>query len=556
MGTLKALGFTQRKIVTLSTGEQIPGIVLGILLGLALSYGYNIMVFKALNTLWGDIVRTDVLIPILTAKALIQGALASGGMAFLTLTILVYRKLRHQANRLQHITTDSTNGLSKAIPCLGVTFFVTAVLLMVHQFFFSTAHNPTLFFLAGGSLLIALGTGVSYGLQKTTRYNVSRFNSFHLVISNISRNRTRSLVVILLLSIGTFIVLSTGANRKDLFTKADSSSGGTGGFLFYGETTQPILESLNTAEAAEKFNLPQGIQFIQFRKQPGDDASCLNLNKITNPQIIATHPALLEGHFSFLTQSDIPDTTDPWRALNSRNGNVIPAIADQTVIQWGLEKKTGDKLTYTDAFGDTLQLKLIAGLASSIFQGNILISEQNFLSMYPYSGGTELFLVSGNTSEADTLTQQLQQAFKGHGLFLERSSERLARFKSVENTYLSIFMVLGALGMLLGTIGLGVVLGHTLLERHNEIALFSALGFSKKKTAKIVASEYLLLLLTGVVGGAMAAIIAVFPSLISPHTGISLTYPAVITTIILLNGAFWIVIITAAMVYYARKKDN
>jgi len=176
--------------------------------------------------------------------------------------------------------------------------------------------------------------------------------------------------------------------------------------------------------------------------------------------------------------------------------------------------------------------------------------------VYPYSEGTELFVVYGNASEADTLTQQLQQAFKGHGLLLERSSERLARFQSVENTYLSIFMVLCALGMLLGTIGLGVVLGHTLLERHNEIALFSALGFSKKKTAKIVVSEYLLLLLTDVVGSAMAAIIAVFPSLISPHTGISLTYPAVITTIILLNGTLWIVIITATMDCCTSKKDD
>jgi len=112
---------------------------------------------------------------------------------------------------------------------------------MVHQFFFSTAHNPTLFFLGGGSLLIALGIEVSYRLQKTARHNFSRFNSLQLVISNISRKRTLSMVVILLLAIGTFVVRSTGANRKDLFTKADSSSGDTGGFLFYGETTRLIL---------------------------------------------------------------------------------------------------------------------------------------------------------------------------------------------------------------------------------------------------------------------------------------------------------------------------
>ena len=58
--------------------------------------------------------------------------------------------------------------------------------------------------------------------------------------------------------------------------------------------------------------------------------------------------------------------------------NVIPAYADQTVIQWGIMKKIGDTITYFNEKGEKINLVLVGGLNASIFQGNILISEKNF----------------------------------------------------------------------------------------------------------------------------------------------------------------------------------
>ncbi len=49
---------------------------------------------------------------------------------------------------------------------------------------------------------------------------------------------------------------------------------------------------------------------------------------------------------------------DPWQALNQTfDDGTIPAIADQTVIQWGLGKKVGDVLLYQNELGDTLAIE-------------------------------------------------------------------------------------------------------------------------------------------------------------------------------------------------------
>ena len=52
--------------------------------------------------------------------------------------------------------------------------------------------------------------------------------------------------------------------------------------------------------------------------------------------------------------------------------------------------------------------------------------------------------------------------------------DRIAAFHRVENTYLSTFQSLGALGLLLGTAGLAAVLLRNVLERRRELALLRA----------------------------------------------------------------------------------
>jgi hypothetical protein len=362
---------------------------------------------------------------------------------------------------------------------------------------------------------------------------------------NLSRNKMRSLTVVTLFALGTFLVVSTGSNKLDLFANAQDKSSGTGGFMYFAETTMPVLFDINDIEKREEEGIIEDFMAVQFSKVDGDDASCLNLNRISQPAILGLNPDGLKQRFSFAAKIDELGKNDPWLVLNQNfDDGTIPAIADQTVIQWGLGMKVGDILLYQNELGDTIKLKLIAGTTPSVFQGFVIISNQNFLKNYPTSSGSNIFLIDGNFENQQQIGDELQTVFRDYGWEMESTAKRLVEFYSVTNTYLSIFLALGALGLILGTIGLAVILARTLLERRREIALMQALGFNTKPIFRIVASEYMTLLFAGILVGFIAALIATLPAFLSANTGVSFSTIGFVVGIILINGLIWIAWLT------------
>ncbi|RLD92676.1 MAG: hypothetical protein DRJ13_16295 [Bacteroidetes bacterium] len=367
--------------------------------------------------------------------------------------------------------------------------------------------------------------------------------------------------IVILFAIGAFMVISTGSNRKDLFSNSEDLSSGTGGFLFYAESTVPVLRQLNDPEVQYEYGLGEGYSFVQLRKADGDDASCLNLNKIVSPQVLGVDPSLLEGRYSFVTRTPYLDEQHPWLSLQQElPGGLIPAIADETVIKWGLGLSVGDTLHYTNSNGGSMELLLIGGLAPSVFQGNVIIANENFLEHFPESSGTHVFLVDGALTDTTLIRSELGRGFRDLGWDMQLTSERLAEFNSVTNAYLSIFLVMGALGLLLGTFGLVVVLSRSILERKQEIALLKAVGYSQENIRSLVVREYLILLLVGIVSGFFSAIIATLPSILSTHTGTSFSSIILWLAILIINGWLWIQLITRSAlkdtsIYAALRND-
>lgn len=99
-------------------------------------------------------------------------------------------------------------------------------------------------------------------------------------------NRTRSLTVVILLAIGTYLVVSTGLNRKDLFGNAENPKGGTGAYLFLGRSNSTCFHNLNDTTYRKEQGFTSDFSVVQMRVVEGDEASCLNLNKISNPRIL------------------------------------------------------------------------------------------------------------------------------------------------------------------------------------------------------------------------------------------------------------------------------
>jgi len=340
-------------------------------------------------------------------------------------------------------------------------------------------------------------------------------------------------------------VISTGSNRKDLFASSDDPASGTGGFLYYAESTLPVLQKLNDPEVRIEFGLGDDYSIVQLRKADGDDASCLNLNKIVNPQVLGVDPGQMENRYSFVTRTEFLDEVDPWSSLSQElPGGLIPAIADETVIKWGLGLGVGDTLHYSNSTGGTMDLLLIGGLAPSVFQGNVMIANERFLEQFPESSGTRVFLVEGEPADTALIKSELGRGLRDLGWDMQLASERLAEFNSVTNAYLSIFLVMGALGLLLGTFGLVVVLSRSILERRQEIALLKAVGYERKMIRKLITREYMFLLLVGIMAGFGTAIIATLPSITSAHTGTSFTSILIWLVILIINGWLWIHVVT------------
>ena len=353
--------------------------------------------------------------------------------------------------------------------------------------------------------------------------------------------------------------MSIGAFRLDENVNATQRASGTGGFAFLGESALPITADLNTTRGRESFGLDAqaltNVSFVPFRVRDGDDASCLNLNRAQRPRLLGVKPELLaeRGAFSFASVAKGLAAENPWLLLSAKNGanaavptpNEVPGIADEASILWALGKKLGDTLEFVDERGQTFRVRLVAALANSILQGNIVIAEDHFTAHFPGESGQRMFLVDAPADRATDVAAQLTRALRDTGLELTPATRRLAQFNAVQNTYLGTFQVLGGLGLLLGSVGLGVVVLRNVLERRGELALLLAVGFRPRSLRWLLVSEHGALLLLGLGGGVVAAAVAVAPALLAPGTPIPVATLGLTLGGVLVNGAVWTLAATA-----------
>jgi putative ABC transport system permease protein len=241
------------------------------------------------------------------------------------------------------------------------------------------------------------------------------------------------------------------------------------------------------------------------------------LNKAQKPRLLGVDPDSLakRGGFKFANAAD-------WKSLNADASSGIPAIGDAASIQWALKAKIGDAIDYEDERGRSFKIKLVGAIANSILQGNLIISEKHFIERFPTEAGYRMFLIDAPSNEAEQVGRELTRALQDYGLQLTRATDRLAAFNAVQNTYISTFQVLGGLGLLLGSFGLGVVVLRNVFERRGELALLQAVGFTPARIRKLILGEHATLMAAGLLIGSLAAIIAVLPQLLQARGALPL----------------------------------
>jgi len=550
-GILLGLGFNKSQILRIRIYESLVSVVVGGLLGVLGGILYNHLLLQALNSVWTDVVRTNMLHVHLRGTTLFTGFAIGLVVAMLCIWLVTRKKLKKTANALiQNTIDENSSAKSNRISLLvGILSMIGTAGTIAFAFASSLDQNAELLLSAGGLFMIGACAFVQLYLQKlSSGKSTKTLSMLQLAMKNSARKRKRSLASVALLALGTFSVLITGANRKTFFDTENSDKSGTGGYEYWMESTMPVLFDLNSVQGQEKLGFWEGdldstTQFVQFRALEGDDASCLNLNQVQKPRILGFDPLLFDEKdaFSFAALAANVDSEHPWQSLNQDLGtDVIPAYADQTVIVWGLKKAVGDTLIYQNEFGKDIKLVLLGGLNNSIFQGNILISDHQFQKHFPSISGSKIVLVDSQEDSDDQLMQKFENNLQDLGVSGMKTSNRLAAFYSVENTYLSMFMFLGGLGVIIGTIGLGIVLMRNIMERKKELALLSAIGYQQNSLFKLLFYENLFLLIVGLLCGLGAALIGVLPSLLSPSFHMPVGYILTLLFGILISGSIWI----------------
>jgi putative ABC transport system permease protein len=552
-GILLSLGFPPARVRRLLVAEGAVIALIGCIFGTFLGVIYNQVILYGLNTIWAGAVGASTLRLFIAVPTLLVGMVAGVVIAVCVMWLATGQitkkpltELQQSGGRLEYFTSKRSHLVSLLLALICIP---CAAAVLVFSKTGGYGEYPVKFFIAGALLLIGGLALCSVGLLWVEGSQTpGKLGIFGMGIRNCAKRRKRSLTSIGILACGIFIVIAVGANRISI-TDAQSRASGTGGFFFYGETTIPLLHDLNTNEGKRHYGLEgiDDVEFLQLHLYEGDDASCLNLNSIDQPHILSIRPGELakRGSFSFVKTLDQNTTENPWLLLNKEiDDNTIPAIADQNVIVWGLKKSVGETLTYVDEGGNEFKLKLVAGLDNSIFQGHVLIAEDVFTQRFPSVSGTRVFLIDVPENRSSEVANTLSRALKNFGIVLNSTFLRLDEFNRVANTYLTIYLFLGGLGLILGSLGLGIMVLRNIMESRSELAILRALGFRKRTIHLTLLVEHVTILSFGIACGTVSAIISVLPNLLSPGMELPVGFIIGMLFGIAVNGSVWTLIAT------------
>ncbi|HEV3006757.1 MAG TPA: ABC transporter permease, partial [Pirellulales bacterium] len=560
VGTLLAVGWPVRSVRRLLLGEGLIVAALGGAAGVAAGVAYAWLMLAGLRTpgWWLAAVSSPFLDLHINRTSLLAGYASGVAVSGCTIAWSI-RTMRHVSVRrlLSNQLGEAGNLVRRRSIVAPVTAWSSLALAVLAGGFaqgLSGEAQAGAFFGSGALVLTALLTftrarlrsGETGALIKPGGHALAR-----LALRNAARNPGRSTLSIGLIASASFLIVAISAFRLEPPESTTRRASGSGGFMFWAESEQPIVHDLNSADgraelgfstAGEK--LLAGHEVVSLRVKPGDDASCLNLYQPRQPRVLGVPEALIRrGGFAWgSTAARTPEErNDPWQLLDKpiagEGPHVVPAVLDANTATYSLHLGgVGARFDVPDGRGGTLLLEVVGLVKNSIFQGDVLIAENEFLAAFPEVSGYRAFLIDAPGGKSRQVEQALEETLGDYGFDAVPTQRRLADFMAVQNTYLSTFQSLGARGVLLGTFGLAVVQLRNVLERRGELALLRATGFRRALLARLVTLENVLLLAGGLGVGVLAALVAVLPHFAAGGAAIPFTSLAVTLAVVLAVG--------------------
>lgn len=541
-GTLMALGWTPRRVATLALGEGLLIAIAGAALGLIGGIAYAKFVLWALKTWWVGAITVPFLNYHWTALSLVLGvgigwivAAATLGFAVRSLlkldaqTLLSGRETDAQATRIAHrASRHRTRGTD--LSAIAAAVAAVAIAAVGASMSGQAAAGG---FVGGGMLLLVAAILAIHGrLRKPRRIEVNmqprsetRYSLPVLSARNASRNPMRSTLSIGLMATAAFLIIAITAFRLQ------PTQRGTGGFELIAKSAQPLFRDLSDPDVQAGLLGPDAdslerATLATLRMRPGQDASCNNLYQATEPTVLGVPASFADRYagqesprtgFEWAASAEVPAGETPWRLLASEatgtREDPVPVVIDQNTAMWSLQMRggVGEVRSFEYEAGNPVFFEVVGLLKNSVLQGQLLIGEANFQRLFPHLSGYQFFLVDCPDEQQAEVAAALESRLGDIGMDVSDASDVLAGLLAVQNTYLRTFQSLGALGLLLGTIGLAVTQLRSVLERRQELAVMRAIGYTRRRLAAVVLGETASLLLAGIGCGAVCAILAVLP---------------------------------------------
>ena len=562
-GLVLALGFPIRLVLLLFVAEGAVVVTIGGAAGAMAGVAYAHLMVYGLTHWWVGAVGTSFLEVDVQMPSLLAGFAISAGVAILAILLAARGLLKVPSRGLlagivrRGVGQAAAGDRSRrvfwgAVGCVCVGLLaatLTPDALLSQEAFSGLSVRIVLFFVLGISSLVASIAVLAVLLGKKRDGGLDGQGTMALVrlgFRNAARHRARSVLSVAMIASAAFLITAVASGRRDPVAEWPDRLTGAGGFLLVAESSQSLVYDPGTLDGQAELELSEGLPAGQaelletvdlhsFRVKAGEESSCLNLYQTRLPTILGMGRRTIDrGGFRFVGAAE----DNPWKLLEEMPKSdtvpgggplpVFPVVGDMNTLQYSLHKGVGDRIAYPTEEAPTLWLEIVGMLDASVFQGVLVMSDAHFRAAFPEEVGFRYFLVGdtrfGDEGESPGDLDELNRVRSGqlelleaklgeYGFDAEPVVDRLGRFLSVQNTYLTTFQVLGGLGLLLGTIGLGTVMQRNVLERRSELALLRAVGFRRSGLRWLVLSENAFLLGWGLFSGTLSAILAMSPHL-------------------------------------------
>ncbi len=522
IGIMLAEGFTARQAGSVVFWEWMIWILAGSIAAVPLGVLYAWAITIGLNSWWQGAVGQSVLWLHVTGESLISGFIAALAVGIITLLASLKGITKRPVVDMLHDRSASLSENSNRISSGDIkSILICAALVIVG--IIASVINPTYGLALAVPISLPVGTVLASVVLTRFAHKKGKLNKFSLATQRQQKWIRHDASVQLAAAAVILIVVSSQIRTISTVDK----NTGTGGFSLRAICSMPLGYDLNTPQGRSKLGfqpddekLFKGVSIYAMPAADGDDISCLNLAKPGQPRILGLPDSLVKRGGFGLSNAD-------WNALKNTSKE-IPAFGDADSVEWNLKKKIGDGIDITSENGNKAALKISGVIKQSIFAGELLVPEKDFVRLFPNKNQPRYYLIECPVKQTKELAGLLRQTLGSAGLEVRSTTEIVNSFLGVQNTYIAVLMALGGLALLLGAGGQVIGVLRSVSQHKNEYALMASVGFNRMDIAKILVIEHAIVPGITVIVSAVCCILVMLPGWISGSFTLNWLWPAVV----------------------------